>query len=61
MNNYFLYYIKQKNMFSNKTELIKKNQVINDNTLIKLEELIHLIKSTNHKLSSQDHLDGTPL
>ena len=61
MNNYFLYYIKQKNMFSNKTELIKKNQVINDNTLIKLEELIYLIKSTNHKLSSQDHLDDTPL
>ena len=61
MNNDFFYYVKQKNMLSNKINEMNTNQILNENTFIKLEELIKVINTKNHKLSSQDHLDDKPL
>ena len=58
MNDNFDYYIKQKNMLSNKINEMNTNQILIKNTFIKLEELIKVIKSTNHKLNSQGHLGG---
>lgn len=60
MNDNFDYYIKQKNMLSNKINEMNTNQILIKNTFIKLEELIKVIKSTNHKLSNPDHLDDKP-
>ena len=60
MNNDFFYYVKQKNMLSNKINEMNTNQILNENTFIKLEELIKVINSTSHKLSNQDHLGDTP-
>ena len=47
-------------MLSNKINEINTNQILIKNTFIKLEELIKVIKSTNHKLSNLDHHDDTP-
>nr|QDY52332.1 hypothetical protein 6_44 [Mimiviridae sp. ChoanoV1] len=47
-------------MLSNKINEMNTNQILIKNTFIKLEELIKVIKSTNHMLSNLDHLDDTP-